>query len=384
MKTSADLTWYKKPYLTLEFGYIGFIVEGNVSQIREQGKYGLIDFEGNLVMEPIATEPIIRNGLIPVRNEERKIGLMDGAGNLVVDYIGERFSTVPPHFYSLQKGGEVLLFTQEGIQLQTPHRIRMLNTKEFQEGVIAVEAWIGPDRETGSGYIDTLGNAVTEFKYRYPNAFSRGIAAVTEKDYLTKYYIDKQENIVFRAPEEWVSLSSFKGELAMIHLKEKGFGFIDKDFQVKVEPQFSSYSYKEGFHIVSKDNRTGALDAQGNLLVPCHYDRIDPLNDHQFIVQQIHFHKQFKDPDRLWDYENTYTKCAIFNARTQQLDTEFDYEELKKASDNLLIAKQGDFYGYITPTGEAVTPFVFQRANEVCAHKAWVQFEDQWGVLSLP
>lgn len=377
------LKWHLKPSIDLGKGWIEFLPNESHCQIKNNDKWGLIDYNGNLIVDTISDFSLIKESLIPFKNEYGKIGLMDKDRNEKFPAMASGVKYIEPNFYALKLPGEEILVNSKGRIIKTKYKIRSFNTQSFKENVIGVEVWLGNQQGTASGYIDTTGKSITKFKYCYNGVFSNNIASVTELDYKTKYYIDKKENIIFRCPENWVVAKSFEGDLAMIQVENKGIGFINRDFQIVVEPQYNSYGFKEGFYYVSKNNKPGVLNSDGDVVVPFEFDRVTRLNDSLFIVGKVFFKKKYNNLHKLWSFENTYYKYALYNTFQKRLVLGYDYEELKKASLNILIAKIGDHYRYIDTKGVSLTKLQFEKANPFYENKAWVKFNNLWGIIQI-
>jgi hypothetical protein len=381
---NSNFKWYKEPFLVLEQGYIGHITKEGYSLIANNRKYGLIDFEGHMQVDLISDEPIQKKGLIPVK-QGRDIGLINGKGDTVYPCKGNSFSFIHPDFYALTVGSEVLLFRGDGSRLKTEFPIRNFNGHAFQENALSVEVWLQNRSQTGGGYIDTAGNSLMEFKYRYNDPFENGIAGVRSLDYLKNCFIDKKGNTVFECPDNWVSIKSFDGPLALIQIKDKGgFAFIDRNYRVVVEPQFSAYTgRRNGLYIVSKDAMDGAIDSTGKVIIPFEFSEVKEFTSNKLIVSKTFFKKQYADPAQLWNYENTYTKEGVFDLTKHSLSLPLEYEELTNAGYGLMITKLNGKYGYLNENAQPLSGFEFERASPFFNKRAWVKFNGKWGIIEL-
>lgn len=363
--------WHKKPYLSLENGYIGGLAESELSQIRKNEKWGLIDYNGNFKIELSADKPIIWDSLIPFKNDNNKIGLKNKKGNVVVPAKADDIKYIEPNFFALNIDSKIILVDEKGQILKTQYEIRSVNDHKFSEGALSVEVWL-ENNETGGGYIDKQGNSITEFKYRYPRPFSNGLAFVNENDYLTRYFIDKQDKIVYRCPENWFRVGPFDGNVSRVDTTDKGFGFIDKDFNIVIEPKFRTGGYKNGLIHTSKNGKNGILNLKEEIVVPFRFDGfITQIDEHLFIVQNEFFNKK------------KYDKFSLYNSKTKQLELDFIYDDLKKANNNLLIAKKNNSYGFIDFYGNEITKFIFQSINPIYKNMAWVKIKNKWGVIEI-
>lgn len=364
--------WHKKPYLMLEKGGINGLSNKEFSQIQKNGKWGLIDYDGNFKAELTADTPLVwDSNLIPFKNDDKKIGLKNKQGKVIYPAKADDIKYIKPGFVALKISNKTILINEKGETLKTEYEIRNVEDRKFSEGLLAVEVWL-ENNQTGGGYIDEKGNSITKFKYRYPRPFSNGLAFVNENDYLTRYFINKRDEIVYKCPEDWFRVGPFDGNVSRLDITNKGFGFIDKDFNVIIEPKFKSGNYKNGLIHTNKNGKNGILNLKEEILVPFEFDGfIRQVNEHSFIVQNEFFNK------------SKYDKFSLYNTLSKQLEIDFIYDNIEKANDNILIARKDNLYGFIDCSGNQITEMIFQKVNTVFENKAWVKIKDKWGVIEL-
>jgi len=366
----APNRWHRKPYLNQEEGTVGSLVGNGLSNFQKDKKWGLIDYNGDYKINPHAGNPIIWKNLIPFKGDDKKIGIKNKNGKIIFPPKADRIKSIAPRFVALTISSKTILINADGAVLKTQYEIRFLEDHKFSEGAIGVEVWL-ENGETGGGYIDENGKSLTQFKYKYPRPFSNGLAFVTEKDYQTRYLINKKEEIVFRCPENWTRIWPFDGKISRIDVLNKGFGFIDKNFKIVIEPKFKG-RYRNGLIHTNQNGKMGVLNLKEEIVVPFKFDGfIRQLNEHLFIVEKYFFKRK------------RYSKFSLYNTLSKQLELDFIYDNLAKASDSLLLAKKGDFYGFIDFSGNEVTKFILQRLNTIFENKSWVKIKDKWGVIEL-
>jgi hypothetical protein len=376
--------WFKQPYLELPQGDVGYVTKEGYSSIGNNHKYGLIDFDGNMQVEMISDEPLHKKGLIPVKNKNR-IGVINLKGDTVFPCKASSFQYIGLGFYALSVGENVIILRGDGSQLKTKFPLRSLNKFTFQENALPVEFWLPNSNKTANGYIDTAGNSLMTPDYRFNDHFESGIAAVKSLDYRKNRFIDKKGNVVFECPDNWSTISSFDGPLAVIQVKGKdGFAFIDRNYKIVMEPQFNALGGRQhGLYIVSKNNKTGAINSMGKVIIPFQFTYINSITPGRCIVSTAFFKNQYKDSSQLLDYKNSYSKDGIYDIAKHAMIVPFEYDNLEDGGNGLLIAKKDDKYGYINDDGKPLSAFKFEKAGKFYNKRAWVKMNGKWGIIEM-
>ncbi len=216
----------------------------------------IVDTSGNLLLktpfdwaEPDIEKGVVRFGL------DKKVGLMDLTGKVIVE---PQYRHIDPFYegvskFRKEKDGKWGLIDKTGKVLVEPKYSTM---SQFSEGLAAVK-----EEKSGKwGYMDKTGAFVIKPKYIQAGAFSEGLADVAENTGKNSYgggdygYIDKTGKMVIQAQfENWGNRynpgDSFKHGMARIRKqvtftgkegKEKRkivYGYIDKTGKVIVEPK---------------------------------------------------------------------------------------------------------------------------------------------------
>ncbi|WP_020530614.1 WG repeat-containing protein [Flexithrix dorotheae] len=117
--------------------------------------------------------------------------------------------------------------------------------------------------------------------------------------------------------------------------KDNKWGAINKEGKLIISPEFDFISdFKNGYAILKKDGKSGMLDASGKVLFPPTYDKIKPVGEKHFVVW-----KGFKAG--LIDSEN---KVMI----------PVDYDNLIQLNDKVLAIIKSEKYGIARMDGQVV------------------------------
>ena len=238
----------------------GICFENGLGQISVDGKYGFVDLDGNIVIEPkYVNVHFPYEGLIAVTETwEEGVGFLDMQGNEVI----------PPKFRT---------------------------SISFNEGLAGV--MVKTKKGYKWGFIDKKGEMVIKPKYSYVSGFHNGFAEVRignraayinkqgkETNYLSKRwpsfkngrmsfckdrrhgFINENNEIVI--PAQYTMVKDFYEGLAGVKGKGEKWGFIDVNGNTVIEPKFDDVAYfSEGLCAVRIGNDWGYIDKTGNVVI---------------------------------------------------------------------------------------------------------------------
>jgi TolA-binding protein len=215
------------------------------------------------------------------------------------------------------------------------------------------------------GFIDTTGKVRIEANYDWVESFNEGSALVGKGDY--SGYINKRgETIIpfdyddggdFNEGYAWVEkdgkygmlnhqgarsldikyndVGSFSNGIVYLQKGDK-YAFADNRFFLITPFKFNRVSpFKNGYAIVETDSGTGVVDSTGNYLFQCVFTSI-----------------RFEDSASLWVVKND-TAWALFNLNADTISP-FVYSELNHFSENRIMARSGNKFGYLNYQGDTL------------------------------
>ena len=284
------VNWFKAPYLNC---YIDTLNNGK-SQIRMNGQWGLIDENGNYLIECISTHPLGMFNLAHVRNKKGKLGLVDSEKRLIVAYEYDEFHHYLDSFYVFQKDNYCVLVDSKGNIIKTEYKIRRFVDSDFSDGLIGVEVWLNKNRDTACGYIDEEGKTVIPYVYDPRGSiepFINGLAPVSIADETSIYtwktiFINKKNEIVFSCPDTW-GRTFYDGEMGFVYMNDKNtYSFFDKSFNITKETTYSSVGFVNEFiHVhCSEKNKSTVLNRDLEELLPLEFDSLMALDDSNYLT----------------------------------------------------------------------------------------------------
>lgn len=165
------------------------------------------------------------------------------------------------------------------------------DAQPFSEGVAAVE------RDGKWGYIDQTGAVVIDYQFDIARPFSEGLAYISKVDKKTAAasygYIGKNGSVVIDSNKYAYSSALMAGESLpgfsenrMAIISPGGFGYIDGNGNIVIEPQFAGppSSFSEGLAVVAKrtaagEFRYGYIDTSGNLVIDCEFEEAESFSN---------------------------------------------------------------------------------------------------------
>lgn len=282
---------------------------------EETEKYGVIDREGNYVVEPIYD-------------------------NINEFYEGLAIVSLNDKYGVINKKGEIVV---------EPQYDRIDN---FEDGLAKFQL------NDKYGFINKEGKVAIEPKFDSVNNFVDGLATV---EYCNNYgFINKEGNYVIDPLLDWAD--SFHNGLAKARFEDK-LGYIDKTGRFVIKPIYTDGSrfYDEGYAVVYTTGNAFSggdwhyIDTKGNTITDLqpytNSDNLEPFEDSN---------------TKKWKYVNSIGDAVI--------EAQFDYAE--NFSDGLAAVKINGKYGFIDKTGNFVIKAKYNFAHNFSEGLAYVEDEE--------
>lgn len=153
------------------------------------------------------------------------------------------------------------------------------------------------------------------------------------------------------------------------------YGYANLQGDIVIKAQFEqAYDFDVNkYGIVVKHGKLGAIDTQGNIIIPFEYDRLLHTSAHG----QDYFSGLKNDKIGLLDTNNQVVIDFIYDTQ----DDEYGY--LLNFHHGLAYAEQNGKIGYIDITGKAVIPFIYDDVNDVPFDTQFIGIKKngKWGVI---
>ncbi|HEV2835804.1 MAG TPA: WG repeat-containing protein [Pyrinomonadaceae bacterium] len=246
--------------------------------------------------------------------------------------------------------------------------------EDFSDGMARISTPSELGKNSKYGYIDTTGKVRIEPQFERVSEFHEGLAYVQTKLWFDEPagFIDKTGRMVIPLSRQ-SDVPRFSEGLAAVSLAT-GFGFIDRDGRVRIEPQFRyAGDFSEGLAWVHIDeNKRGYIDKTGKLVIgPVDYQLSDDSNFSEGLAA-VRIGNKFGYIDRE----------GRVRIRPQ-------FDEAHKFSGGRARVRLNRNNGYIDKTGQMVIRPQYEYANEFSEGLAAVQHQrglagyPQWGFIDI-
>lgn len=213
-------------------------------------------------------------------------------------------------------------------------------------------------RDEKWGYQNENGEQMIEPKYEEVSLFSEGLAFVMDSG---KYgYINKQGKVVI--PFQFADAEAFHNGCAVV-MKDSLYGLINRRGEFMIQPKYDDLSSpSQELCVAVKDDRHAYLLKNGKQLTGFMFDVAGDFKNGFAIVSL----------NEKFGLLNSAGKYAI----------EPEYEELIYISTNLLKASKNGKWGVITDHGKIVLPFEYDAIGEFSQHLALIAQNGKCGYVN--
>lgn len=360
------------------------IVNTLVPYLGKNGKYGLSDRTGRLVVSPKYdfSPRVMEDGFIYVV-ENKKYGVLDSKGTILITPKYDAFSDfkeglakvrINDHSSGSLIFREAFIDKTDKIVIQGSPEMKLEG--DFSDGRAVVI------RKEGIGFIDLTGKPVIAPKYKsnifsnYGYSFTQGTARVVRKDgaytlintagkeLTSKPYEDISGNTAFIQSKEWEGIFTYK--------LNKLSGFLDKSGKELTQAVYDSANpFSDGMGRFSKNKKYGFIDRNGKEVIPASYENARDFMNGLAAV---------KIADK-WGYINKTGKLVI----PARFDSASDFSEEVAAitlnNQYLYINKQGQF---VIDPGAVDYAGPFSEGLAAVRKNGLYGFIDKNGVLKIP
>lgn len=329
--------------------------EENILKVRKDGKYGLIDFNGKVLIdcqyEQIDTLKGVKNSILITK--EQKLGLTDNEGNIIIE----------PIYKEIKSFGT-----------------------NYQDGYQVI------NEENKVGVIDFNKTTILQCKYDEIKTTTSSGMYVVKTDGKLKV-IDKNEQVVLE--DKFEDVKSINGENVVFVTGGKQ-GIIGKDGQVKVQADYEELKYIfSDNYIAKKDGKKGIINIANEIKMNFEYSEINYIPTADIIQAQ----KESETQAELFDREFNSKLTAIVSKIDLQkgymrlrIGEEYHYYNFKFeekqekdifTNNNLFLSKKDGKYGYVDKDGNVVVDYIYEDAMPQNAYGyVAVKKDGKWGSLN--
>lgn len=415
--------------------------EKSVLKYAKDGKYGLIDFEGNVIAKPVYDEidslPYKEGELLVRQNE--KYGVINIKGNKIVEikydkiivdeyytdenryqYAGYVVSITTEEGYRYgylnHKGKEILKTEYNDIsrvtEIQDDENSYLIFAKNGQYGITKNKDTIVENEYQSIRYDATNKVFVIEKSKKYgianldgtiivPVQYNQiditGIYLYAQNEQGTTVYNSNgtQANIDFH-----VSILNTNNEKYKIRINNENgtqYGVINQEGKQLIEEKYNyiEYLYDNYFIVSNESGKLGIIDDKENIKIEINKDSLQKIQDTDLIQTTLTGSKTTqiysKSMEKICEMQNATVKVEDDNIKIyNESDTKYfskEGKELKNTqvySNNKLFVKVEDKkYGFVDMNGNLVVDYQYDKAYEFNSYGfAAVKKDGKWGAIN--
>lgn len=255
----------------------------------------------------------------------------------------------------------------------------------FSDGL----AWVyDNDEPSGEGnglnkgiFVDKTGKQVIPGKFISASAFVNGLCTAMRlrrvlvggrRTIATTYLINKDGKIIkeFNIYEHGSSDPIPDGDCHDGMIKADGKGFMDASGNIVIPCIYDKvYDFGEGLAAVVKDGKIGFVDKKGNVVVSFIYDKIDTYD---YSSQTFHDGLMKVCKNDKWGFINKEGKEVV----------PIEYEDVKLFSQGLSAVKKDGQWGFVDENGKVVIPIIYEEVGMFSEEGyAPVKKNGKWGII---
>ena len=441
-KKEAILTQYQKvEAIRLKNIASDLMYEKSVLKYEENGKYGLINFDGKKITKAIYDEidslPYKEGELIV--KQDGKCGVINIKGNKKVNIEYDQISVDGYYTEDNQykyAGYIVSNTTEEGyrygyinysgekIEEVEYNELSRVSHIEDNENVYIICAKNGQYGVTKNGK-ELIKNEYQSIHYDEANKLfsiekskKYGVADLNGKmiipvEYqqidITGIYLYAQNNqgtTIYSAQGNQVNIDTDiailetqneKYKIRINSSKQNGYGVIGKDGKQVIEEKYNyiEYLYDNYFIVSNENSKLGVIDDKENVKIEIKYDSIQKIENTQIIqttlTQENTTQLYSNEMNQICEIENALVETKdnyikIYNEeQTKYFDKEGNELINKEIYPNnqLFAKKENEQWGFVDKNGNVIVDYKYEKVTEFNEYGfAAVKLDDKWGVIN--
>lgn len=328
--------------------------EENVLKVEQNGKYGLINLDGNEIIAPIYEQIYTLKGVKNsfIIKQDGVYGLVNSTGRIVV-----------PTKYK---------------------EITSVDDEDYTKGYITI------DENDKYGLISSSGETVLESKYeKIHNIVSDDYFVIDEDG--KQYVINKSgEKLPLDGYDQITQITTS----GIIFVKDNKYGEFAFDGTTKIKPIYESLKEinKDVFKAQLND-KFGLIDLEENIKLPYEYIDIYYNKDANIYIAEnsdftssiVNSNYEIKVVGIISELnkENKYMKIKLDN-EYKYYNFKFEEKQAKDilTSNTLYVSKKNDKYGFVNEKNEVVVDYIYDDATEQNSYGyAAIKKDGLWGAI---
>jgi len=305
-------------FLILSSSLFGQTHSKNLLPVVINDKYGYINQEGDIIIEPqydwagLFYESLAVIKMVDEDNPAGKFGYIDSTGTIVVSPMFDAAGNYCQGWARVKQGKSRFIYVDKTgrapipsmffecyniMSFPIPVRVERDSKAGFvdQKGEYVIEAKFDVARpfvdgyavvslNNQQGYIDLKGEFIIEPQFYRANYFQNGLARVIIKDAETRRktegYINNKGEFVVQPTIKMGNARDFSEGLAAVSIDGQKWGFINTDGKMVIAAEYEkAASFSEGLAKVRIDGKYGFIDKSGTLVIKPKFENVSNFHN---------------------------------------------------------------------------------------------------------
>lgn len=372
-----------------------------ILKVKQGEKYGLIDINGTEVVAPefnsIAADGYYDQNtkyekagyIVNIKTDEGyRYGYINNKGKQTLDTIYTSLKRIT----EIKDSDSVYIITYKNGQAGMIKNGQTIIANEYENLEFdSTNQILALQKNAKQGIYDLSGKMILPIQYdeiifngKYINASKDGKLLVFDA------------NGILQSDDSYKSLVSVgNGKYSITINRNNKYGVIDSNKIVLIENNYSYIEYAfDNYFVVSKDGKSGVLDANSNVIIPIEKNVVQNINGTK-IIQTIDSEKRISEiynknmekvssqtDARIYIREN-YVQILSKNS-IEYFDFEGNKKEAKEifTNNNIFAKEQNGKWGYVDQNGNVVVDFKYEMTTNINQYGyGAVKQNGKWGVV---
>lgn len=322
--------------------------ENNILRVYQNGKYGLIDLDGNVILnceydEITALKSVTENFIV---KQNDKVGLVNS------------------------KGQEIIKTEYKEI-------------KTLEEGY--KNEYLVMDENDNYGVISTSGTIIVTPAYKDIKYLGNAENYAVLIDNV--WTLIKKNGEVLNNTYNYISI---KGDNVIIEQEGK-YGIITTRGEEKIAPTYESLEYAFSvYYIAKQEGKYGIINIENETVIPFDYTNMYYIEDKSILVadltdvETVLFDSNLSQKLKgIFVFEDEYIRARI-DGQNKYYNYKFEEKQNREllTKNTIFVSEHNGKYGYVNAAGDIVVDYIYDEAKEQNeAGYAAVKQNGQWGVI---
>ena len=378
--------------------------EGELT-VKQDGKYGVINIKGNKKVN-IEYDQITVDGYYTEENQYKYAGYIasntteEGYRYGYINYNGEKIEEIEYNELSrvthIEDNENVYILCAKNGQYGITKNGKELIKNEYQSiHYDEVNKLFSIEKSKKYGIVDLTGKMIIPVEYKQIDI--NGIYLYAQNDQGTTVYSNQGNQVNIDTDIAIIETQNEKYRIRIDSSKQNGYGIIGKDGKQIIEEKYNyiEYLYDNYFIVSNENSKLGVIDDKENVKIEIKYDSIQKIENTQIIqttiTQENTTQLYSNEMNQICEMENALVETndnyiKIYNdEQTKYFNKEG--KELTNAEvypNNQLFAKEDSGkWGFVDKNGNVVIDYKYEKITEFNQYGfAAVKLDGKWGAIN--